>query len=251
MTATSPLVRALEAIVSHIGGDDKKLAKLIEDLRKANDAVDAAQTAKIESIQADLTALTEKVAGIAEPDLSAVNQAITDLAARVVALEERHTVESNELGAFDPFAGEPGAPGLLVIGPDDLPDAIAGQPYVGLLTATGGAAPYHFSVSEGALPDGLKMADAGLIGGVPSVAGINTFTGRVHDANGTEDTAEFEIEVVDAPVVVGEGGDTVEGSEEPAPVEGEPEAGTDEPAPVLEERAAADAEAAAEEAGAG
>lgn len=47
--------------------------------------------------------------------------------------------------------------GSLKITTQSMPDALAGQPYVETLTATGGTAPYTWSVPPGALPAGLSL----------------------------------------------------------------------------------------------
>ncbi len=51
------------------------------------------------------------------------------------------------------------------------------------LLATGGTAPYRWSLSQGSLPDGLSMSSGGLIAGVPTVANTFTFTVQVTDSS--------------------------------------------------------------------
>src|SRR6185436_8891805 len=44
-----------------------------------------------------------------------------------------------------------------------LPGGVVGTPYSRTLTATGGTAPYQFTVSSGTLPDGLNLSTAGVV----------------------------------------------------------------------------------------
>lgn len=58
-----------------------------------------------------------------------------------------------------------------------LPNATAGTSYLGNLAATGGEAPYHWSVTAGALPEGIQLnATSGAISGTPSASGSFSFT---------------------------------------------------------------------------
>lgn len=61
-----------------------------------------------------------------------------------------------------------------------LPGSLIGMPYSYTCTATGGPSPI-FSVSAGALPDGLDITDNGVISGTPTVEGI--YTGTITAAN--------------------------------------------------------------------
>ena len=56
-------------------------------------------------------------------------------------------------------------------------------PFDALLTATGGDGTYTWSLSSGALPPGLDIAD-GAISGIPTTAGLYRFTATVTDAEG-------------------------------------------------------------------
>jgi hypothetical protein len=61
-------------------------------------------------------------------------------------------------------------PAPVTITPTSLPDGIIMQPYLQQLTATGGVAPYVFSVTNGSLPAGLSLSPDGLIRGTPTTA---------------------------------------------------------------------------------
>src|SRR5258707_2019339 len=71
----------------------------------------------------------------------------------------------------------------LAISTTSLPPGTAGQGYSAQLNATGGTAPYTWSVASGALPAGLTLSSSGPISGVPSVAGTSTFTLKLTELN--------------------------------------------------------------------
>lgn len=60
--------------------------------------------------------------------------------------------------------------------PASVPDAVAGVAYSQSFVASGGIAPYAYSVSAGALPAGLTLSAAGLLSGTPTVAGSFSFS---------------------------------------------------------------------------
>jgi hypothetical protein len=63
-----------------------------------------------------------------------------------------------------------------------LPAANVGQAYDAVLSVGGGSAPYHFSLSQGALPPGLSLNPAsGSVSGTPTQAGNFPFTITVID----------------------------------------------------------------------
>jgi hypothetical protein len=65
-----------------------------------------------------------------------------------------------------------------------LPSGTVSVPYTQNLVATGGTAPYSWSLFNGSLPLGLSLSSAGLISGTPTAGGISRFTSRVEDAAG-------------------------------------------------------------------
>jgi hypothetical protein len=74
------------------------------------------------------------------------------------------------------------------------PAGTVGVAYLTLLNASGGTAPYTFSVTSGSLPAGLALQSAtGSIGGTPTNAGTANFTAQVEDASGTKASASFSI----------------------------------------------------------
>lgn len=54
--------------------------------------------------------------------------------------------------------------------------------YSATLSATGGTAPYSWTVKSGSLPAGLSLSTAGAISGTPTAAGASTFVAQVTDS---------------------------------------------------------------------
>ena len=66
------------------------------------------------------------------------------------------------------------------------------------LSASGGTAPYTWSVASGALPPGLNLtATSGLISGTPTAGGLFTFAVTVRDAASVIATANVQLKVID------------------------------------------------------
>jgi hypothetical protein len=91
----------------------------------------------------------------------------------------------------------------LVITTAALPDATIGVAYNQAVAATGGTAPYTFTISSGAAPAGLAINGAGTISGTPTAAATSqTFTVRVADSSNPQqvDTQVLTI-LVDVEIV--------------------------------------------------
>lgn len=66
---------------------------------------------------------------------------------------------------------------VITVNPATLPNGLAGTPYDQTITATGGTAPYVFTVTSGMLPAGLTLNPAtGSLSGTPAVNGTSSFT---------------------------------------------------------------------------
>ncbi|MEI6664775.1 MAG: Ig domain-containing protein [Chloroflexota bacterium] len=70
----------------------------------------------------------------------------------------------------------------LVITSASLPAGTVGSAYAQTLAASGGVAPYTWSVVGGGLPAGLTLGTAGVLSGTPTAAGTSTFTVSVADS---------------------------------------------------------------------
>lgn len=74
---------------------------------------------------------------------------------------------------------------VITLSPSTLPPGVLGAPYSQSVTASGGTAPYLYTIVSGALPTGLSLNPAnGLISGTPQQTGLFNFTIRATDAGG-------------------------------------------------------------------
>jgi hypothetical protein len=81
-----------------------------------------------------------------------------------------------------------------------LPAGAVGAPYshsqdLTAIGASGGAPPYSWNLSLGALPAGLSMSSAGAITGIPTTAGEAAFEETVTDANSATATGTFTLSI--------------------------------------------------------
>ncbi|HUY06843.1 MAG TPA: Ig domain-containing protein [Acidimicrobiales bacterium] len=88
----------------------------------------------------------------------------------------------------------------LAITTTSLPTATVGLAYHATLDATGGTAPYTWSILTGAVPLGLVLDSSGTIGGIPGAVGAGDIALRATDATGFQVTATVSLNVVAAPV---------------------------------------------------
>jgi len=73
-----------------------------------------------------------------------------------------------------------------VIGPavSSLPDGLVGSSYSFAFSASGGTAPYTFTLGSGTLPGGIGLSTTGLLSGAPGSTFNGTFSVQVRDAAG-------------------------------------------------------------------
>lgn len=88
---------------------------------------------------------------------------------------------------------------VLAIETDSLDDGILGQDYAQTLRATGGNTPYRWEISQGRLPEGLRLSGEGVISGRPNAIGEYDFDVRVSDQSGQAVSRSFSIEIEPAP----------------------------------------------------
>ncbi|MBI3365189.1 MAG: putative Ig domain-containing protein, partial [Ignavibacteriae bacterium] len=88
----------------------------------------------------------------------------------------------------------------ITLSPSTLPNGIAGSVYTQTITASGGTAPYSFTVIADALPPGLTLSLAGLVSGTPSTIGTYSLTIRATDAQGCAGSRSYEI-TIDCPTI--------------------------------------------------
>jgi hypothetical protein len=84
-----------------------------------------------------------------------------------------------------------------------LPSGTIGSAYTNLLQATGGIAPYAWSIASGSLPAGLTLASAtGIISGTPTTAGTFSFTATAADAGSPAQSKSVSLSIAIAPVTL-------------------------------------------------
>ncbi len=86
----------------------------------------------------------------------------------------------------------------LTIGTAFLPEGMVGESYSAALEATGGTAPYTWSITSGSLPNGLELDSvSGEIYGTPTVGGQFDFTVTVTDAVYDTDSRSLSISIME------------------------------------------------------
>ena len=90
----------------------------------------------------------------------------------------------------------------LVITSVTLPNGTAETAYSATLSATGGGAPYSWSVVSGDLPPAVTLASGGTFAGTPSTAGSYSFTVQAQDSVGARATKALGISLALPPVSV-------------------------------------------------
>ncbi|HTB79825.1 MAG TPA: putative Ig domain-containing protein [Opitutaceae bacterium] len=93
-----------------------------------------------------------------------------------------------------PFTMTVGSPPTFTSGPT-LASGILNSPYTQSIGATGGKAPYAWSMTSGALPAGLTMNGAGVITGTPTAAGTANFTVKVAGTDGLSSSQAFSLTI--------------------------------------------------------
>lgn len=135
---------------------------------------------------------TPTAAGSYAFEIQALDSA-TGVPRRVV---RAYSVQIGVASAHAPAAAAP----TIVIDPATLPGAIASLAYAQTFSATGGTAPYTFTVTAGALPAGLRLHGAtGAITGTPTAAAMATFTVTATDALGFTGTRSYTLAVSERP----------------------------------------------------
>jgi hypothetical protein len=85
---------------------------------------------------------------------------------------------------------------VITINPPTIPAGTVGAAYSQTLTATGGVAPYTFSVVSGTLAPGLTLTPGGVLAGTPTSAGTAPVTIRAADANGCPAFVTYTITIL-------------------------------------------------------
>ncbi len=90
---------------------------------------------------------------------------------------------------------------VITVNPATLPPGVIDTPYSQTISATGGTAPYTFTLTSGALPNGLTLdATTGIISGTPTTAGLFSFTIRATDANSCPGSRPYSMVIPVVPI---------------------------------------------------
>jgi hypothetical protein len=91
----------------------------------------------------------------------------------------------------------------LTISPSAVPAARVGSAYAASLTATGGTAPFRWSVSAGTLPQGITLnAVTGQLSGTPTTSGTSRFTIRAVSADQLMGSSAFDLVVSSTQITI-------------------------------------------------
>ena len=85
----------------------------------------------------------------------------------------------------------------ITVTPASLPAGIQGTAYSQTLSATGGQAPYTFTISSGTLPAGLILSETGSLTGTPTTVETASFTITATDASGCVGSQSYNLTVGD------------------------------------------------------
>lgn len=93
---------------------------------------------------------------------------------------------------------------LITIGPDSLKNGRTNHPYHSAhLTASGGTAPYTWSLFAGSLPAGMTLSSGGLLSGTPTLDGEYVFTVKVADVGGCPQFIDYTLTILeDSPLQI-------------------------------------------------
>lgn len=113
------------------------------------------------------------------------------LSGRALARNGSVTLDTNSVTACGPLACP-----VVTVNPLTLPNGSLGSAYNQTVSGSGGASPYTFSVTSGALPNGLTLnATTGAITGTPLAPGTSNFTITAVDPNGCLGSRAYVITI--------------------------------------------------------
>src|SRR5262249_50888513 len=84
---------------------------------------------------------------------------------------------------------------VITVNPASLPNPVQGAAYNRTITAVGGAAPYTFAVTAGALPPLLNLSAGGALTGTATTTGSFNFTVTATDSGGCTGARAYTIGV--------------------------------------------------------
>ena len=93
--------------------------------------------------------------------------------------------------------------GPLAILTTSLPSGTVNSAYAATIAASGGTAPYSWSVASGSLPPGLSLNPGGAVAGTPTATGVYSFTAGVSDSGNPVQTASMPLSLAIASALSG------------------------------------------------
>ena len=93
------------------------------------------------------------------------------------------------------ISSESGGCQTITLSPPTLSDGSPGVPYTATIRASGGSAPYTFSLLSGTLPPGLSLSAGGSLSGTPTEGGTFSFRIRARDANGCLGSRTYTVAI--------------------------------------------------------
>ncbi len=90
----------------------------------------------------------------------------------------------------------------ITLSPSALADGIDATAYSATIVASGGATPYTYAVTSGALPGGLSLSAGGALSGTPTASGSTSFTVTATDANGCTGSQAYSLTILVQPPVI-------------------------------------------------
>ena len=121
--------------------------------------------------------------------------------APTVTVKTNVGVTATSVADSSKFAGaaitvDPATSQALQITTGNLPQGQQGDAYSEVFSATGGTAPYSWSISAGTPPTGIALNRNGDFAGMPTVAGTSNFTVTVADSAGKTASGNFSATVL-------------------------------------------------------
>ena len=123
----------------------------------------------------------------------------------VTATDSTSTPQSATATITLSIAAATSTPVPLAITSSSLATGTVGSGYSSALQASGGSAPYTWSITSGSLPAGLSLgASTGLISGTPTASGTSNFTAAVADSSNPAQnkSASISLTIAPAPIAI-------------------------------------------------